>query len=118
MKVIHFDEAETYEPEPDWKRVNLCGEPEVSIEYFVKPPGHASPLHDHPQSQVTVVTKGRMRVRTASGEEALLCEGDSAYFPGGEPHLIENALDTPSIGIDVFAPARSFDFWTKRLEEK
>ena len=38
MKVIHFDKAETYEPEKDWKRVSLCGEKDVSIEYFVKPP--------------------------------------------------------------------------------
>ena len=38
MKVIHFDKAETYEPEKDWKRVSLCGEKDVSIEYLVKPP--------------------------------------------------------------------------------
>ena len=32
MKVIHFDRAESYEPEKDWKRVSLCNQEEISIE--------------------------------------------------------------------------------------
>ena len=115
MKVITFSSAERYDPEPDWERVSLCAEPSVSIEHFTKPPRHASPLHNHPQAQVTIVLRGKMIVRTGAGEQAVLAEGDAAFFPADEPHLIVNALDEPSIGIDVFAPGRSFDFWLKRL---
>ena len=113
MKVVHFGEAESYEPEPDWRRVSLCSEPGVSIEHFVKPARHASPVHRHPQAQVTVVIKGRMIVRANDGD-AVLGEGDAAFFPGDEPHAVENDLDEPSISIDVFAPGRSFDFWLRR----
>lgn len=117
MKTIAFSRAERYEPEPEWKRVSLCAEPGVSIEHFTKPPRHASPLHDHPQAQVTIVLRGQMIVQSANGERVVLGEGDAAYFPPDEPHLIENALDEPSVGVDIFTPGRSFDFWTKRLKE-
>ena len=55
MKVVHLEDAETYEPEPDWKRASVCAEQGVSVEYFVKPPGHASPPHEHPQAQYVAV---------------------------------------------------------------
>ena len=35
MKIIRFNEAETYEPEKAWKRVSLCNETNLSVEYFV-----------------------------------------------------------------------------------
>lgn len=114
MKVIHLEEAESYEPEPDWKRASLCDEPSVSVEYFVKPPHHASPMHDHPQEQVTIVLRGRMKVVSDDGSEAILEEGDAAYFTGSEPHKIVNALEETSTGVDIFCPRRSFDFWLKR----
>jgi quercetin dioxygenase-like cupin family protein len=113
MKVVHLEGARSYEPEPDWRRASLCAEEVVSVEYFVKPPGHASPLHAHPEAQVCIVVRGRMRA-VAQGREELLGEGDAAYFEGGEPHSIVNDLDEPSVGIDVFAPGRSFDFWLGR----
>ena len=50
MKVIRFATGETYEPEKDWKRVSLCSQKDISIEHFVKPPGHASPKHEHPNA--------------------------------------------------------------------
>lgn len=114
MRVIHFNEAESYEPERDWKRVSLCNETNVSVEYFVKPPGHASPMHHHPQEQVTIVVKGRMMVWSAEGEGEVLEEGDAAFFSANEPHIVKNPLGEPSIGIDIFSPGRSFDFWLKR----
>jgi len=113
MKVVHFDKAETYEPEKDWKRVSLCGENDVSIEYFVKPPEHASPRHQHPSAQVTIVLKGKMIITTDDGSEEL-GEGDAAYLHPNEPHVIKNALTELSIGVDIFVPGRSFDFWLKR----
>ncbi|UCF71217.1 MAG: cupin domain-containing protein [candidate division WOR-3 bacterium] len=114
MKVIHMNEAERYEPENGWMRASTCSEKNISVEYFIKPPRHVSPLHQHPQEQVCVVFKGKMRINGAGGEESLLEPGDAAYFGAGEPHSIENILDRESIGIDIFVPGRSFDFWLKR----
>lgn len=114
MKVIHLREADSYEPEKDWKRVSLCNEQNVSVEYFVKPANHASPLHNHPQEQVTIVIKGKMKVITSAGEEKSLEEGDAAFFAAREQHAIKNSLNEPSIGIDIFCPGRSFDFWINK----
>ncbi len=114
MKVVRFNSAESYEPEKDWKRVNLCNEKDISIEHFVKPPHHASPMHDHPNSQVLVVLKGKLAIVTDGNEEQVLGEGDTAYIPGDEMHVVTNPLDVPSIGLDIFIPGRSFDFWLKR----
>ena len=113
MKVIRFDSAETYEPDKDWKRVSLCCEAGISVEHFVKPPGHASPRHEHPNAQVLIVLKGRLAIVTDS-EEQELGEGDAVYIPGDEAHIVKNPLDRPSVGIDIFVPGRSFDFWLKR----
>ena len=113
MKVIRFNTAESYEPEKDWKRVSLCNEKEISIEHFVKPPHHASPLHHHPNVQVLVVLKGTLTISTDNNEETIN-EGDAAYLPGNEAHIVTNPLDQPSTGLDIFIPGRSFDFWLKR----
>jgi quercetin dioxygenase-like cupin family protein len=114
VNIIRFDEAESYEPEKDWKRVSLCSEADISIEHFVKPAHHASPHHEHPNAQVLVVLKGKIEVRTDDGQEVVLGEGDSAYIPGGEPHVVTNVMDEPSVGLDIFIPGRSFDFWLQR----
>jgi quercetin dioxygenase-like cupin family protein len=114
MKIIHFNDGKNYEPEKDWKRVSLCNEEDISIEHFVKPPFHASPLHEHPNAQVLVVLKGKLAIKTDTGDEEVLGEGDAAYIPGNEPHIVTNVLDVPSIGLDMFVPGRSFDFWLKR----
>jgi len=116
MDVIRFNEAESYETVKDWKRVNLCNHPGISVEHFVKPAGHASPRHDHPSAQVLVVLKGRLAILSGAGDEQVLAEGDTAYIPGHEPHVVRNPLDTPSVGLDIFIPGRSFDFWLKRLK--
>ncbi len=113
MKVIHFDRAESYEPEKDWKRVSLCNQEAISIEHFVKPPGHASPKHQHPNAQVLIVLKGKLVITTDDGEQAL-SENDAVFIPGDEPHIVTNPLAETSVGIDIFVPGRSFDFWLKR----
>jgi len=116
MKVIRFNEAESYEPEENWKRLSLCNEEDISIEHFVKPPQHASPLHEHPNAQVLVVLKGKLAIITDENEEQTLEEGDAAYIAGDEPHIVKNLLDEPSVGIDIFVPGRSFDFWLQRKQ--
>jgi quercetin dioxygenase-like cupin family protein len=114
MKVIQFDGADSYEPEPDWRRVSLCNETDISIEHFVKPPRHASPHHDHPNAQVLIVLKGRLSVTDDTGQKHILEENDAIYIPGDERHTVTNESDTASVGIDIFVPGRSFDFWLKR----
>ena len=116
MKVVNLEDAEKYEPEIGWMRASTCREKNISLEYFVKPPKHASPLHEHPEEQVCVVIKGEMKVRNGDGKEAVLKPGDAAYFASHEPHAIENAMDEQSIGVDIFVPGRSFDFWLKRSQ--
>ena len=118
MEVVRFKNAESYEPEESWKRVSLCNRSDISIEYFQKPPGHASPLHDHPSAQVLVVLDGALTVVDGEGTEETLGVGDAVYFPGGESHIVKNPLDETSTGIDIFVPGRSFDFWTKRNKGK
>jgi quercetin dioxygenase-like cupin family protein len=117
MNVVRFKDAERYEPEVDWKRVSVCSEADISIEHFTKPPYHASPVHEHANAQVLVVLKGRITLKVNGEQEHILEEGDSAYIPGGESHIVRNALDTPSMGLDIFVPGRSFDFWRKRRQE-
>ena len=114
MNVIHVSEGETYQPEPGWKRVSLAGSSEISVEYFEKPAGHSSPLHQHPQEQVSIVIQGRLKVVTGNGDEAILGPGDSAWFGPDEPHRIENPDDELAIAVDIFVPARDFSFWKKR----
>ena len=114
MKVIHFDSAASYEPEKDWKRVSLCNEEDVSIEHFVKPPNHSSPMHEHPNAQVLVVLKGKLAIVTDDSREQIIGEGDAVYIPGNQSHLVKNMLDEISIGLDIFVPGRSCDFWLKR----
>lgn len=115
MHIVRFKEADSYEPEKDWKRVSLCNESDISIEHFVKPAGHASPKHEHLSAQVLVVLKGRISVITDAGEH-ILEEGDTAYIPGNESHVVRNPLDRPSVGLDIFVPGRSFDFWLRRKQ--
>jgi quercetin dioxygenase-like cupin family protein len=114
MKVILVEAGETYSPIPGWKRVSLAGSEQVSVEYFEKPAGHSSPMHTHPNQQVTVILTGHMKVITGAGEEALVGPGDSAWFPANEPHRIENPTQELAIGVDIFTPARDFSFWKEK----
>lgn len=114
MNIIRFNEAETYEPEKDWKRASLCNAQDISIEHFVKPPLHASPKHDHPNAQILVVLEGSLAIITDNDGEQVLNKGDTVYIPGNESHIVKNVCDEPSVGLDIFVPGRSFDFWLKR----
>jgi quercetin dioxygenase-like cupin family protein len=117
MKVIRMKDADSYEPEKDWKRTSLCAESDISIEHFIKPPGHSSPRHDHPNAQVLHVLKGKLAIITDEEGELVLEEGDMVYIPGGQTHVVNNPLDQISIGLDIFVPGRSFDFWLKRQKK-
>ncbi len=115
MKIIRFETAESYEPEKDWKRIILCGEPEISIEHFAKPAQHASPAHYHENLQVLVVLKGTLIIKTDADGEQTLNEGDCAYLPSNESHSVINPSNEPAAGLDIFVPGRSIDFWPDRM---
>ena len=113
MKHVPFNDADRYEPDPDWRRVSLAGSDRFSFEWFEKPPGHASPMHDHSNEQVCVCLVGELTVETPT-DHVTLSPYDSVYLEGNEPHLVENTGETRAVGLDVFAPGRGFDFWTDR----
>lgn len=113
MKRLKFDNAETYEPDQGWRRVSLAGSDQFSFEWFEKPPGHSSPMHSHENEQVCLVLDGEMSIYTEE-DEVTLGKYDSVWFKSEEPHRVENTGDRIAVGLDVFAPGRSFDFWTDR----
>lgn len=115
MEPVSFDDVETYEPEQGWRRVALAGSDAFSFEWFEKPPGHSSPMHDHENEQVCLVLDGELTVHTET-DAATLGPYDSVWFARFEPHRVENTGTVRVIGIDVFAPGRSFDFWLDREE--
>ena len=114
MIVTRFNSAASYEPEKDWKRVSLCANEDISIEHFIKPPGHSSPKHNHPHTQILIVLKGKLKIEVDGQESQILSQGDSVYTPSNEMHVVSNPLKTVSVGIDIFVPGRSFDFWLSR----
>ena len=120
MEPVEFESAETYEPEEGWRRVSLAGSEPVSFEWFEKPPGHSSPTHDHANEQVCLVIEGELTVYTGeeSGDEEWVTLGpfDSVWLGSWESHRVENTGTETAVGLDVFAPGRSFDFWTDRAD--
>ena len=113
MREVNFDDAASYEPEQGWRRVEMAGSDAFSFEWFEKPPGHSSPMHDHENEQVCLVLAGELTIHTED-DEVTLGQYDSVWLDAWERHRVENAGDELAVGLDVFAPGRSFDFWTDR----
>jgi quercetin dioxygenase-like cupin family protein len=113
MEQVSFTDAETYEPEDGWRRVALAGSDAFSFEWFEKPPGHSSPMHDHENEQVCLCLEGELTLYTED-DEATLSKNDSVGLDAWESHRVANESDELAVGLDVFAPGRSFDFWTDR----
>ncbi|MDD5088093.1 MAG: cupin domain-containing protein [bacterium] len=116
MRVVKHAEGERIEPAPGWRRIRLAGSDSVSIEYFDKPPGHASPRHRHVQEQTCIVIRGRLCAIGADDERIELGPGDSVWFAPNEFHAIENSGDEAATGVDIFVPARSAAFWTEQAQ--
>ncbi|MCH7661983.1 MAG: cupin domain-containing protein [Euryarchaeota archaeon] len=113
MRSVKFDEAETYEPEEGWARRALAGSYQFTFEWFEKPAGHSSPMHDHENEQVCLCLSGELTVHTEE-ESVTLEQYDSVKLDSWESHRVENTTEERAVGLDVFAPGRSFDFWTDR----
>lgn len=113
MNHVAFDDAETYEPDAGWRRVALAGSDQFSFEWFEKPPDHSSPMHDHENEQVCLCLEGELTVVTPD-EAVRLDPNDSVILESNESHRVANNGDEQAVGLDVFAPGRSFDFWENR----
>lgn len=72
-------------------------------------PGTSVAEHQHPQEQMGIVVKGRLRFRVGS-EVQDLREGDTYLIPGGVPHEASAGPDG-AVAIDVFSPIR--DDWRR-----
>lgn len=112
MKIVEFSNAEIYEPDDGWRRASLAGSDQFTFEWFEKPPGHSSPDHNHENEQVCLVLQGELTVFTDENEVTLE-KFDSVWLDSWEKHRVENTGDSLAVGLDVFSPGRSFDFWTE-----
>ncbi|RBI60365.1 cupin domain-containing protein [halophilic archaeon] len=117
MESVNFTEAETYEPDEGWRRVSLAGSEEFTFEWFEKPPGHSSPMHEHENEQVCIALQGEITIHTEE-DKTTLERFDSVWLDAWESHRVENTGDNRGVAIDVFSPGRSFDFWTDREEDE
>ena len=64
MEAVQFEDAETYEPDEGWRRVAMAGNDSFFFEWFEKPPGHSSPMHQHEHEQVCFCLAGELTVST------------------------------------------------------
>jgi quercetin dioxygenase-like cupin family protein len=67
---------------------------------------------------VCLVLDGELTLHSEDGESVTLGQYDSARIEPWETHSVENTGDEPAVGLDVFAPGRSFDFWTDRRDDE
>ncbi|MFN3929076.1 MAG: cupin domain-containing protein [Thermoflexus sp.] len=67
------------------------------------PAGAVVPPHAHPHEQITLVFRGRLRLRMA-GEERELGPGQIVHIPSGIEHEVTFLEET--LAFDVFQPPR------------
>ena len=65
--------------------------------------GSRLPEHTHPQEQIALVIKGRMKLIVA-GVAHELAAGDAYYLASNVPHGVETIVDT--MVLDTFSPPR------------
>lgn len=114
MNVTRFADAEVDEPEPGWVRKALAETDRLSVEWFEKPPGHASPMHEHEHEQISVVLQGQVTVYTEDGVEVVLRKHDAGHLEPWERHRMQNTGEGSAVGLDIFAPGRGIDYWADR----
>ena len=67
-------------------------------------PHIATPAHDHPHEQITIVERGSVRF-TVGSQERIAQAGDVLHFPSGCWHGA-TMLDEEVVLIDIFTPVR------------
>ncbi|XVH33231.1 cupin domain-containing protein (plasmid) [Haloferacaceae archaeon DSL9] len=112
MEYIRFAEAEEETPAEGWRRVGLVGSDAVSVDWFQKPPKHVSEMHSHEHEQIFVVLDGEFILHTPEASVAL-GQYDTARVDSWEEHCSENPGEKPTIGLNIFAPGRTFPYWSR-----
>jgi len=111
MDLFSADDDSVYEPMDGWRRTALAAHESFNCERYEKPPGHASPMHSHENEQVSIVLAGELTLHTDDGDYEL-GSNDAVVLESNESHSFENTGDGPAMGVDIFTPPRSREFWT------
>jgi len=75
----------------------------IKIHLLTLEPGYVGGKHRHQSEQISVILKGRMKVKMGK-EEQIVQEGDLVHIPENLPHQTET-LGEETIIIEVFSPA-------------
>ena len=98
-----FAELDATEPFPGIERRVVEADGATLSRYVFRPSGRF-PQHVHPQEQITIVERGRVRF-TFGNEERVAQAGDVVSFPAGFWHGAQ-VLDEEAVLIDIFTPIR------------
>jgi len=83
-------------------RQYVMGSQSMLVKWTLKK-GAVIPMHFHPNEQITMITKGAVKV-LSQGKEFIVKSGDVLIIPPNVPHKFIALEDT--IDIDFFTPAR------------
>ena len=111
MELFHADDTSTYEPMEGWRRTALASHEDFNCELYEKPPGHSSPMHSHDNEQISIVIQGHLTLHTEDGDYEL-GPNDAVRLESNEAHSFENSGEGQAMGVDIFTPPRSREFWT------
>lgn len=65
--------------------------------------GGGVPVHSHPNEQISMVQRGRVKF-VLDGQEFILGAGETAHIPANAPHSAEALED--ALVFDLFSPPR------------
>jgi quercetin dioxygenase-like cupin family protein len=92
---------------PGIERRVIHGARQTMVRYLYAP-GSVFPVHAHPQEQITLVIRGRIRFDLV-GESVELGPGDVAIIPGDTPHGAEVVGEEEVETYNALSPRREED---------
>ena len=101
---FHWDDLPPESVLPGIQRRVIHGKQQSMVQYLYAP-GSVFPRHAHPQEQVTLVIRGRIRF-DLDGVPVELGPGDVAIIPAGMPHGAEVLGDEQVETFNALAPRR------------
>lgn len=102
MKLYNWAELPEEDMSPTISRQVIHAE-RVTIARIHLKKGAIVPMHQHGNEQITMLERGKLRF-VISGEEQILCAGQTLPIPPDAPHMVEALED--SLATDLFSPVR------------